>query len=515
MARATQEAVYEYADPWLGVMARKVKYRKPDHDKFFGWERVTGWTDDGYDRWAKGLDGWRPGLYRADELREAAADYGLVWLCEGEKDADALRKRDYIATSVPNGAGAWEDAWAESLRGFRQVVIVADDDEEGRAHAAHVAARLLDLLDCAVGMVLPATGHKDAAEHVGAGLGRADWRRPSQADVRGWRRASGAPTDAARATAPAPAHDAGVWLGKAVAKVRGGEARNPTGLWLAAQLRDAGLVREAAEAVLVDEYVPVVNALPGRATAYRPYEAKTAVQSAFSRPPRDPASSPEADGDEAVEAEVRRLRTRHEATERFRRELADATAVTLPRLTLAEALAVPRAAVVPERVEALHRVGYNSTITAQYKTGKTTLGGNLLRCLADGDLFLDRFDVLKPDGRVGLLNYELSDDDMLDWLTDQGIRDPNRVAVLNLRGVPFSLASPRNQDELVAWCQEMGVEVLHLDPHRRAFAGFGEENNNDHVNLFTATLDEVKKRAGVADLFLYVHTGRQTGEMGS
>lgn len=212
---------------------------------------------------------------------------------------------------------------------------------------------------------------------------------------------------------------------------------------------------------------------------------------------------------------MQKQRVRHQARELLLAELADRTAVVLPRATLREALAAPHPPVAPERVSGLHRVGYNSTITAQYKTGKTTLGGNLLRALADDAPFLDRFDVVVPDGRVGLLNYELSDNDMLDWLGDQGITRTDRIAVLNLRGVPFSLASPRNQEELVAWCMEMDVEVLHLDPHRRAFAGFGEENNNDDVNRFTAALDEVKARAGVKDLFLYVHTGRQTGEMGA
>jgi hypothetical protein len=212
---------------------------------------------------------------------------------------------------------------------------------------------------------------------------------------------------------------------------------------------------------------------------------------------------------------VEKLRLEDAARRLFREEQAAPHAVTLPRQTLDVVLSAPRPVEAPERISELHRVGYNSTITAQYKTGKTTLGGNLLRSLADGDHFLRRFPVLKPTGRIGLLNYELSESDMLDWLDDQGIANTDRIAVLNLRGVPFSLASERNQGELVAWCRDMEVEVLNLDPHRRAFAGFGEENNNDDVNRFTGALDEIKKAAGVSDLFLYVHTGRGQQEQGN
>lgn len=216
-----------------------------------------------------------------------------------------------------------------------------------------------------------------------------------------------------------------------------------------------------------------------------------------------------------VHTEAERLRARHEAQRIVRQELADREAIGLPRLTLKDALREDRPARPPQRIAQMHEVGHNSTITAKFKTGKTTLGGNMLRSLADGEDFLDRYPVRRPEGRIGLLNYELTDYDMLDWLDDQGIRRSKRIALLNLRGVPFTLASPRNQEELVKWCLDMEIEVLHLDPHRRAFKGFGSENSNDDVNAFTDVLDTVKKEAGVLDLFLYVHSGRAVGEMGS
>ena len=180
---------------------------------------------------------------------------------------------------------------------------------------------------------------------------------------------------------------------------------------------------------------------------------------------------------------------------------------SLPRVTLTEA-ALARQPNVIERITMLHRVGYNTTITGPYKVGKTTFSGNLVRSLVDGDTFLDRFAVVPPTGRVGFLNYELDEQDFLEWLDAIGIRKTDQVAPLNLRGRPFTLADPRYQDEFVAWARDMAVEVLFLDPFRRAFMGFGEENSNDDVNRFTATVDELKVRADIRDVFLTVHTGR-------
>ncbi len=217
----------------------------------------------------------------------------------------------------------------------------------------------------------------------------------------------------------------------------------------------------------------------------------------------------------AVAAELDRIRIRERAKQLHAAEVAASRAVTLERVTLDRALAAPRPEEPPMLVDRLHAVGYNSTITAQFKTGKTTLIGNLVRALVDGPLFLDEFAVTRPEGRVGLLNYELTDADMLDWLDAQSIQNAERVALLNLRGVPFSLATEVHQERLAQWCRDMDVDVLILDPHRRAFAGFGSENSNDDVNRFTGVLDEIKAAGDVSDLFLSVHTGRFGGEEGS
>lgn len=76
------------------------------------------------------------------------------------------------------------------------------------------------------------------------------------------------------------------WLGKALARCGVG-TRNDTGLWLACQLRDAGLSRDEAESI-AREYA---QRCPVGGEAYGEREAVASVASAYRTAPRDPAAS--------------------------------------------------------------------------------------------------------------------------------------------------------------------------------------------------------------------------------
>ena len=289
------QAVYEYTDPDGYVIARKL--RIPDvvsGGKTFVWEHPRGVSPEGGLVWARGVGPGKPGLYRATAVAEEANDFGVVWVCEGEKDADAMAAAGYVATSVPNGAGngsgKWSDAWASVLVGARQVIVVADDDVEGRAHAARVTLALLRLLRHSVGLVLPAPGCKDAAEHLAAGKGRADWRRQTQADAEAWAGATPEPASATPSTGSAPegSVDVGRLLAQAWARVSG-HGRNDSGFWLALQLRDAGLTEREARKIVTEKYAPAANALGTKKGApYSAREAKESVRQAYKRDAREP-----------------------------------------------------------------------------------------------------------------------------------------------------------------------------------------------------------------------------------
>jgi hypothetical protein len=91
-------------------------------------------------KFVKGLGDTRRVLYHLPEL--VNAERKTVLVCEGEKDADALRDREFIATCNPMGAGKWTDEHAETLAGWQNVVIIEDGDDAGEKHADQVARSL-------------------------------------------------------------------------------------------------------------------------------------------------------------------------------------------------------------------------------------------------------------------------------------------------------------------------------------------------------------------------------------
>lgn len=116
--------------------------------------------------WKWKLDGTRRVLFRLPQVIEAVAAGREVWITEGEKDALNLVALGLCATTSPQGAGKWQDAYSEPLR-EAVVNIIADRDEPGRAHARAVRDSLL-----AVGahvQILEAATGKDVTDHLGAG----------------------------------------------------------------------------------------------------------------------------------------------------------------------------------------------------------------------------------------------------------------------------------------------------------------------------------------------------------
>jgi 5S rRNA maturation endonuclease (ribonuclease M5) len=105
-------------------------------------------------------------LYRLREVLDQADRGGVVYVVEGEKDVAAVEQAGGVATCNSGGAGKWRDEYSQALKGA-QVIVVADNDDPGRKHAAQVAASLKNVA-ASVSIVKAAVG-KDAADHLGAG----------------------------------------------------------------------------------------------------------------------------------------------------------------------------------------------------------------------------------------------------------------------------------------------------------------------------------------------------------
>jgi hypothetical protein len=125
-------------------------------------------------------------LYHLPEVVAAARAGKEVYLCEGEKDADAMRAAyGVVATTNPFGATVWaKDAgrcgYAEQLRGAA-VVVVQHEDTTGRQRTQQILASLAGL-EAAVRVVRPAAGN-DAYDHIDAGHGLEEFLPLSAAET--------------------------------------------------------------------------------------------------------------------------------------------------------------------------------------------------------------------------------------------------------------------------------------------------------------------------------------------
>lgn len=142
---------------------------------------------------------------------------------------------------------------------------------------------------------------------------------------------------------------------------------------------------------------------------------------------------------------------------------------------------------------------------AQAKVGKTTLVFNLLRSIADGHPFLGVFDIAETTGKVGFLNYELTEDLCRTWAKRIPIEKTERVVFWNLRGLNNPFRSREAMKEFAAQVLPMDVETLIVDPLSGSF--IGDTNNNDEVKRYFLMLEEFKVLAGVKHLFIMVHAG--------
>lgn len=369
-----------FNDPQTGPygLGESVGYFYPDGRS--NWRSVSSKTFRRDDRAATTPDDAKA-LYRVDQLADAAT----VYVCEGEKDADALAAVGgaVVACAGANGARGYD--WTP-LHG-RTVVVVADRDEAGAKYAQTVGELLAGRAQVSVAMA--AIG-KDAADHVAAGYGLED------------------------------------------------------------------LV--SAESHLFDRKVEQ------RAERLRIDMAAKAKIAAENQPPSTP----------------------------------------IDMATLGAILARP--APPRDRIDGLAPWEASTLITAQAKTGKTTLIGNLARCLLTGEAFLGRFAVKPLQGNLAILNYEVSAAMLARWLDEMGA-DHDRVIQVNLRGRSNPLSHPGDRAELAEALRAASVETVIVDPFSRAYTG-EDESTAGQVNTFLGDLDTfTRSEVGALDLFLTNHAG--------
>lgn len=106
--------------------------------------------------------------YRLADVLAADTQRKPVFICEGEKAADALASLGVFACTSHTGAGSWPAAnsvWFKDMA----VVLVPDNDAPGYRYASLVAAALLPIAKSVRLLALPVGHTEDAFEWVAAG----------------------------------------------------------------------------------------------------------------------------------------------------------------------------------------------------------------------------------------------------------------------------------------------------------------------------------------------------------
>lgn len=173
-------AVYQYPNG-----AQKLRY----DDKSFTWRQPDGGGGWKYTR--KGIPN---SLYIRGELD------GIVFLVEGEKDADSLLAMGLTAASGEDGAGPgkWKPEYSQQLRG-QNVFILPDNDQVGLEYARECAAALHGAAQsvhlCDLKTVWPEIPvHGDVSDMIAAlGAGEAEKRLARLMKAPEWKPGTGDP----------------------------------------------------------------------------------------------------------------------------------------------------------------------------------------------------------------------------------------------------------------------------------------------------------------------------------
>lgn len=162
---------YSYYDADGVLILQVLRFMQPDGRKEFR-QRVPDPVQDSGWKYSTQHLAVRP-LYRLPEVLHAINNGRVIYVCEGEKDVDAMWDAGFAATCNPMGAddgkgSKWKQNMTETLSGAR-VVVIADNDEPGRIHANYVATQLARGGATVKVKHCPAP-HKDAYDMLQAGL---------------------------------------------------------------------------------------------------------------------------------------------------------------------------------------------------------------------------------------------------------------------------------------------------------------------------------------------------------
>lgn len=118
-------ATYDYTNEEGKLVYQVVRYEP----KSFTHRRPDGQGGWIYDR--KGIE---PLLYNLPLLRDAVVQNRAIYIVEGEKDCETLKRHSLVATTCSGGVKGWRPQFTELFRNAN-VIIIPDNDDPGIEYA--------------------------------------------------------------------------------------------------------------------------------------------------------------------------------------------------------------------------------------------------------------------------------------------------------------------------------------------------------------------------------------------
>jgi putative DNA primase/helicase len=121
-------ACYDYKDGTGKLIFQVVRYAP----KSFSQRRP-----DGKGGWINNLSGVITIPYNLQEVMKAST----VFIVEGEKDVETLRRHGLVASCNSMGAGKWKQEYNGYFQG-KEIIVLPDNDDQGKQHAINVIDNL-------------------------------------------------------------------------------------------------------------------------------------------------------------------------------------------------------------------------------------------------------------------------------------------------------------------------------------------------------------------------------------
>lgn len=140
--------IYEYQLADGTVRLRKARYelKGPNGEKLDKTFLMQSLGAD--EKWYSDAGIYKNLMYHLPEVKQAIETGGTIFLVEGEKDVESLRKLHYTATCNLCGASRgkvgdkWNSDHTKAITGAKRVVVMPDNDKAGEMLAQHICKQL-------------------------------------------------------------------------------------------------------------------------------------------------------------------------------------------------------------------------------------------------------------------------------------------------------------------------------------------------------------------------------------